>query len=470
LNPFGNTFENTLGKTLGNTPGNFEGSEIPNFPYYNTVDQIYHAEWSMAKLARLELLRRSIHALWPNGHPTRLVHVAGTSGKGSTSRLLEVALGAAGHSASYLGPHLFDYRERFSIDGEFVGQAEIHQLWQQRIQPYCVQMTVDNPHHLFTFHEVSILMALALFERHEVKWAAIETGIGGRYDLTRGLEVAATVLTNVGSDHPHMLGATLWQRVLDKAGIARPGVPFFTTERHPESLEIIRAVCQDVGAPLTMVDEEAVEEFRTKLFSPGNSPLPEQALLTAAHQQWNGALALATTNHLCPMVDDAVILERLSRAHLLGRFWRVDEGIYADIAHNVEKIRVLVAEVQTKFPDREKIFVVGISGQRVASEVFAALAGVAKAIIVTAAAYRGQDPNVVRASIEQLAGEIPTRAVADPREALQVAKQMRDEQELIVLTGSTYMIEQMLNPDPYLRHLHATYGWRNRESSGGPAI
>jgi dihydrofolate synthase/folylpolyglutamate synthase len=304
-----------------------------------------------------------------------------------------------------------------------------------------------------------------------VRWAAIETGVGGRYDQTRALEVVATVLTNVGSDHAHMLGPTLWQRTLDKAGIARRGVPFFTTEREPESLEIIRAVCRDAGAPLTVVNEERVGDFRAKLAGSAQTPLPEQALLTAAHQQWNGALVMAVTNHLCPMIDDAVTVERLSQAHLLGRFWRVEEGIYADIAHNVEKMRVLVAEVQTKFPDKGKIFVVGISGQRVAGEVFAALSGVAKAVIVTAASYKGQDPSAVRASIEQLTGDIPTLAIADPREALLTAKQMRSEQELIVLTGSTYMIEQMLNPDPYLRHLHATFGWRNREPGGsGPAI
>jgi dihydrofolate synthase/folylpolyglutamate synthase len=333
-----------------------------------------------------------------------------------------------------------------------------------------VRTAADNPQRIHTFHEVSILIALTLFERFDVKWAAMETGVGGRYDQTRALDAEATVLTNVGSDHAHLLGSTLWQRTLDKAGIARPDVPFFTTERNPESLDIIHSVCQDAGAPLIVVDEEAVRRFRAKLLSPDHTPLPDQALLTAEHQHWNGALALATVNHLTPMVDDEVIVARLSRAQLLGRFWRVEEGIYADIAHNVEKMRVLVAEVQTKFPDKGKIFVVGISGQRVAAEVFAALAGVAKAVIVTAASYKGQDPNVVRASIEQLTGDIPLLAISDPREALQTAKQMRDEQDMIVLTGSTYMIEQMLTPDPYLRHLHATFGWRNREPGSGPAI
>jgi dihydrofolate synthase/folylpolyglutamate synthase len=447
------------------------GSAIPNFPYYNSVDQIYHAEWSTAKLARLELLRRSIRALWPQGHPTRLVHVAGTAGKGSTSRMLEMALGAVGRSAAFMGPHLFDYRERFSIDGDFVSQSAIHQTWQEQIQPYCVRIAADNPQRVFTFHEVSILIALALFERFEVKWAAMETGVGGRYDQTRCLDADATVLTNVGSDHAHMLGPTLWQRTLDKAGIARANVPFFTSESNPESLEIIRAVCQDVRAPLTVVDEAAVQRFRAKALPPGDAPLPEQSLLTAEHQLWNGALVLATVNQLVPVVDDEVIVERLRRAQLLGRFWRVEEGIVADIAHNVEKMRVLVAELQTKFPAAGKIFVVGISGPRSAAEVFAALAGVAKAVIVTAASYKGQDPNMVRASVEQLAGDIPILAIAEPRQALQRAKEMRGAQDLIILTGSTYMIEQMLTTDPYLRHLHATFGWRNREPGGsGPAI
>jgi dihydrofolate synthase/folylpolyglutamate synthase len=184
-----------------------------------------------------------------------------------------------------MGPHLFDYRERFSINGEFVSQDEIHELWQRRIQPFCIQRSIDNPQHVHTFHDISILMMLALFEEYEVKWAAVETGVGGRYDQTRALNVEATVLTNVGSDHAHMLGSTLWQRVLDKAGIARPGVPFFTSEDDPESLEIIAAVCNDVGAPLIVVDEKAVDALRAQLEAPQRVPLAEGALLTAAHQQ-----------------------------------------------------------------------------------------------------------------------------------------------------------------------------------------
>ena len=99
-----------------------------------------------------------------------------------------------------------------------------------RVRPHCVRLSLHNSQHTHSFHEVSILIALALFEQHEVEWAAMETGVGGRYDQTRALDVAATALTNVGSDHAHLLGREQWQRALDKAGIARPGVPFFTSD------------------------------------------------------------------------------------------------------------------------------------------------------------------------------------------------------------------------------------------------
>jgi dihydrofolate synthase/folylpolyglutamate synthase len=433
-----------------------------DFPYYSTVDQIYHAEWSIPKLARLELMRRSIRALWPKGHPTRLIHVAGTAGKGSTSRLLETGLGALGHTGSFMSPHLFDYRERFSIDGRFVERALVQRTWVERIQPYCLQLALDQPTHVHSFHEVSILLALAIFEQADVAWAAMETGVGGRYDQTRALEMHAAVLTNVGNDHAHLLGPTLWQRALDKAGIARAAVPFFTTERNPESLEVIRQVCADAGAPLTVVDEAAVDALAAALHAPGQPPLHTQALLTADHQHWNAALALATIRGICPELAADDVLGRLRQAELLGRFWRVEEGVYADIAHNMEKIRVLVAELAAKFPTRDKILVLGISGQRQAVEVFAELAYVAKAVIVTTASYKGQDPAAVRAALEPLLDGTLLVVIDDPGEALATAKAMRADDDVILLTGSTYMIEQALNPDPHMRHLHATFGWRNR--------
>ncbi len=439
--------------------------EQPDFPYYNTVDQIYHAEWSTTKLARLELLRESIHTLWPNGHPTRLIHVAGTGGKGSTCRFLELGCGVVGRAGAFMSPHLFDYRERFSIDGEFVSRRDVTRVWQQRIQPHCVRLALRNPNHVHTFHEVSILMALALFEEHQVEWAAIETGVGGRYDQTRALDVEATVLTNVGSDHAHILGREQWQRVLDKAGIARPGVPFFTSDADPANLEIIQAVCEDVGAPLTVIGRQEVYALAERATELCGGSIPEESLLSADYQQWNAALSFAVVRHLCPQAHPDQILRRFIDARLLGRFWKVEEGIYADIAHNAEKIRALAGEIQRKFEHQQKILVMGISGHRIPTEVFGALARVARAIIITGASYKGQDPNKVRSELEAITGDTPILVISEPRQALEIARSMRGENDIILLTGSTYMIEQVLNPDPYMRYLSATFGWRMRTNT-----
>lgn len=430
----------------------------PNFPYYNVVDQIYHAEWTTQKLARQELLRASIQTLWPNGHPTRLIHVAGTGGKGSTCRFLEMGFSCVGKAGAFMSPHLFDYRERFSINGEFVSQADVAWAWETLIRPHCVQLTLNNSDHVHTFPEISILIALALFEKHEVEWAALEASVGGRYDQTRALDVVATVLTNVGSDHAHMLGQEQWQRVLDKAGIARPGVPFFTSDRNLANVEIIAAVCRDVNAPLYQIEQAQVDQLKEQV----TTPLLAESLLSATYQKWNAALSLAVIRHLCPQVDELCVLEKFAAARLVGRLRQVEEHVYIDIAHNAEKITALVGELEVRFPDRGKILVVGLSGPRAPRQVFAALAKVAKTIVVTGASYKGQEPGKVQSEIAALAGNTPTLLVSDPRQAYQMARSMQGSEDIIIVTGSTYTIEQIFNPDPYLRYLSASFGWRTK--------
>ncbi len=431
----------------------------PNFPYYNTVDQIYHVEWTTDKLFRLELLRESIATLWPAGHPTRLIHVVGTGGKGSTCRFLEVGLSCVGKTGAYMSPHLFDYRERFSINGDFVSQADVIWAWEERVRPHCVRSAMRGQAYGHTFHEVGILMALTLFDKYGVEWAAIEAGVGGRYDQTRALDVVATVLTNVGTDHAHILGAEQWQRVLDKAGAARRGVPFFTSDRNPENLQIIESVCVGEAAPLRVVTQGDVDELIGGL-QRHDLVVEAEALLNASYQKWNATLAYAVIHHLQPEIEEAQLLSAFTEARLLGRFWHVEGTIYADIAHNVEKINALAGEIADRFEGKEKILILGMSGKRVPGQVFAALAKVAKAIIVTGASYKGQEPGKVQNELAALTSGIPVLVISDPRQALDVAQTMQRENDVIILTGSTYMIEQVLNPDPYLRTLSATYGWR----------
>jgi len=443
--------------------------EQPNFPYYNTVDQIYHAEWTMRKLVRQELLRMSIQTLWPDGHPTKFIHVAGTSGKGSTCRFLEVGLSCVGRAGAYMSPHLFDYRERFSLNGAFAAQTDVTAAWEGRIRPHVVQMALRNSQHAHTTLESSLLIALALFEQHSIEWAAVETHLGGRYDLTRVLDAEATLLTNIGSDHAHLLGSEPWLRAMDKAGIARTGTPFFSTEQDPDNQSVIASVCAGVDAPLRMITPNQVQSFTQDVAHAVDMPLSPGSLLSASYQKWNAALALATLEHLFPDLDTGRVLQAFAEAQLPGRFWQVEPHIYADVAHNAEKLNALADDLQEKFRDTGKILVLGVAKQRVPQSIFPRIARIAKAIVVTSASFRGRDPHQVKEEMQTIAPDIPIFAISDPRAALHIAKTMRSADDIIFLTGSTYMIEQMLNPDSYMRYLNGHFGWRTetkREAHG----
>lgn len=126
-----------------------------------------------------------------------------------------------------------------------------------------------------------------------------------------------------------------------------------------------------------------------------------------------------------------------ANARLLGRFWKVDEDTYADIAHNAEKIDALSGEIRKQFGDAGKIVVVGISGQRVRTKVFRALADIARTIIVTSASFKGQDPARGAKEVASIVGDIPVLVAFEPQQALRTAPLLRQPGDVIILTGFT---------------------------------
>ncbi len=435
------------------------GESMPNTRYLNAVDQIYHAAWTMPKLAQIRRFRQTIARIWPNGHPTRLVHVVGTSGKGSVSRMLEAGFSLYGRAGAFSKPHLLDYRERISILGQPADPNAIAEVWEQQVLPINLDR-VDQTGQPLNFYENTLLLVLYLFERYEIEWAALESGVGGRYDMTSALDVVACVLTNVGRDHEAVLGSEAWQRALDKAGVARPKVPFLSSERAPEIREIIASVCNDVGAPLSWVEEQHEAKLRQTLGEIG-----VDSILHPSYQQRNAALVLETLAQLLPDFDYQRTAERLKELKLLGRMSEIEPGIFIDVAHNPDKIAAFANEVAQRFPERGKIFVVSVSGERDAASVLAPLLPLADALIVSQASYHGQPADSIATSLSQLRPDIPIEVIADPRAALEQAKAMRRGEQLIFVTGSTYMIEQAINPDEYMRHINATYGWRLKRLS-----
>ena len=395
----------------------------------------------------------------PGSYPVKLIQVAGTSGKGSTCQFLQAGLAPYGRAGCYVKPHVFDYSERFVIENHQVTHEEILDVWNGEVKAYCVKSAERGEAWLLDHPETSLLIALRIFERHKLDWAAVETGIGGRYDPVTALEVVATVLTNVGRDHEDVLGSEHWQRALEKAGVCRPGIPLVLGDGDRRTVQVVSSVCKDVGTPMVRVDSNDVKRLEESL-KKGRRNAGSAMVLGSRHQLQNAAVAAKTVQVLVESSSLREIAPRLLTTQYVGRFWKVEDGVYADVAHNPSKTEALSDEIERRFPKQKKVFVVGISGPRDPIEVVGPLVRQARAVVVTAAGYKGQDPATVYSALRDRFPTLPIHLATRPRATLRIAKNLRTRGEPIIFTGSTYMIDQALNPDEMLRHLNGSYGWR----------
>jgi dihydrofolate synthase/folylpolyglutamate synthase len=235
----------------------------------------------------------------------------------------------------------------------------------------------------------------------------------------------------------------------------------FTTESNEPSLRIISDVCRRYSAPLHLVSREDTGQLKEAMKKyPAGEP---GALIGAEHQLLNAALSTAVIRRFYPGIELEALAERYSTVKYGGRFSQVDDHVYVDIAHNPDKIEALVERLKGMGLAGKVIFVVGLSGGRAAQETLGPLVEISERFVVTSASFKGAPPAEVAAQLKGLLGEGSTVVVVDdPREALACARSMLGEGDAVVLTGSTYMIEQCLNPDPRMRHLNATFGWRDR--------
>jgi len=414
--------------------------------YLCFLDEMYHCHWSFRKKKRIQRLRQAIHHFWPDGHSTRFIQVTGTNGKGSVSFHLQQGLGLFGSTGSWTGPHVFDYAERIHINGVPVDHAELVDLFRTEIEPYQLANADKLGDESLGFASLGILVVLKLFERHAIDWGVMEVGAGGRYTPLMALDVAACVLTNVGNDHPITLGAELWQRAMDKAGIARPQIPFFSSENKKAEPFVAATVKSQKGVYLPVEDRDV------KLVADQESPGAPDYLVR------NKALSLKLVSHFYPESNFQTVLSAMN-TRPTGRFGLdEDHGILVDVSHNPDKIAALAQRLRHEFGGRKFMFLLGLTRQRNPREVFAPLQDLAARVVTTSAGYAGQDPHELAENLRPLFTDVV--AEPDPKTALELLFGKRENEELIVLTGSAYMIDQALNPNPFLAYMNANFGWR----------
>ena len=438
--------------------------------YQERLDYLYgrlNYEWlGMPKSSgqlRLGRMRRLLRLMGDPHLGLRIIHVAGTKGKGSTSAMIAAALTASGvRTGLYCSPHLHRLEERFNVDGIPASPSELIALVDVAREAVERLEREDNPsgHRGPTFFEITTAMGLLHFARRQVGAVVLEVGLGGRLDSTNVVRPVLSIITSISFDHMRQLGNTLAAIATEKAGIFKRGRPGISGAHDGEARQAIRRVARQRRCSLREIDKDFWYEdippvpplarpttghvaVRTWSRDWGQLALP----LLGSHQAHNVAVALAGLDLLAEVDpslevkrDDVVrgfaALRWPARIEVLGQNpWLVVDG-----AHNVASATALADTLRTCFPPSRRTLVFGTTRDKDLDGQLKVLLPCFDTIIATRYVEnpRSVAPESIADRILELTGT-PIRVAPEPAQAIALARELTDPGGLICVTGSLFL-------------------------------
>jgi dihydrofolate synthase/folylpolyglutamate synthase len=391
----------------------------------------------------LDRMRRMMTVLGSPQRRYECIHVVGTNGKTSTTRMIAAILERHGvRTAAYTSPHLVSYRERVQIgerdlDADVFADAIAHAAWAAER----VNRTLEGDDHVTQFE---LLTAAALWgiAEQDVQVAVIEAGLGGRYDATAVVEARVTALTNVGLEHTRWLGPTLHDIAEEKLAVVCPGTTLaLGADPAPEALAVAERVAHERGARILTAEEH-----------PPTAPLSARG----AFQQRNFALArLVAETYLQHVGGDRLEIgehERAVRAaavetEVRGRLQvvREDPLTVLDGAHNPDAVRALVASLPGIVGERPLAIVLGVLEDKDAVGMLEPLLAISERAWFTAPP---SDRALSPAALQSLARQLGFEQVAcEPSAASALTDAQRWARErggAVLATGSVYLVGELL--------------------------
>ncbi len=393
--------------------------------YPDSVQFLYALgnEIKSAKLG-LERIRAVLEALGNPERAYRVVHVAGTNGKGSTCAMIEAGLRAAGiRTGLFTSPHLIEPTERIQIDGIPVSPADFERAFNV-VHEAAEKLDLDcHP----TYFETVTAMAFWLFREERVHTAVIEVGLGGRLDSTNVVEPALTVITPIDFDHEAYLGHTIEAIASEKAGILKPGVPAVFAPQRPEALAVLEARAAELRVPIAGDFEirDLVIDARGSRFSGIVVPLAGE------HQVDNAVTAARALRAL------GISPEGIEDARWPGRIEHVSPNpdVILDGAHNPAGARALARYLERFYGGRRIWLIYGAMRDKAIDEVAGVLFPIATELVLTA-------PDGARALRPEALAEFAGRGHIEPNveAAFLYARSHAAEEDVIVITGSLFLV------------------------------
>ena len=405
------------------------------------------------RVYRLDRMHRLLEMFNNPEARLRIIHVAGTKGKGSTSALLASVLHAAGRRTGlYTSPHVESYFERIAIAGE-PRQPELLVRLGREIKAVIDRLPQESfPGHFApTTFELLTLLAFLYFRDAGCREAVVETGIGGRLDATNVVSSAASVITPLDLEHTEILGDTLEKIALEKAGIIKQGAPCFIGLQPQEVKDVIRQVCSERGSAPAFLDEE-VSELTAAVDAQGTSfslrlaggPVEKFRLsMLGAFQAENAALAYLLLKRTRPEITGEQCRRGFLDTTLPGRMELrgTDPVVILDGAHTPLAVTRLKDAFRAVFPGEAILLFGSVSGKnpRAMAEIMAP--DFFRIVISTPGTFKESNPKEV-ADIFRAVNP-STLLEADPRQALRLAMEESEGKRPILVTGSFYMVAEI---------------------------
>ncbi|HUB76154.1 MAG TPA: folylpolyglutamate synthase/dihydrofolate synthase family protein [Solirubrobacteraceae bacterium] len=391
----------------------------------------------------LDRIRRLLNVLELGELPFPTIHIVGTNGKSSTTRMIAALLERHGlRTGCFTSPHLLSYRERVRVAERDIAPARFAAAVERTVRAAdLVDRSQSDPQDRVTQFELLTALALSEFTREGVDVAVLEAGLGGRYDATNAIGSPVVVLTNVGLEHTRYLGPTVAHIAREKLAVVRDGATLVVgPDLDPVALDLAEQTAAERGARLTRVraDAAAGAELRAR----------------GAYQRVNFAVACeAARAFLGRDLEPAAVRGAAADVRVPGRF-EVRAGrptVLLDGAHNAGGIDALCRSLPEFLDGRRLVSVVSILDDKDAASMLARLLEHSAELVCTACASPRALPPATLASLAEQLGAGAVTVEADPRTALARAAERAGEDGAVLATGSIYLLADLLrDPDSHL--------------------
>ena len=404
-------------------------------------------------------LRRMEKLLQPLGNPhlnTKTVHIAGTKGKGSTAVMIAQVLIAAGYKTGlFTSPHLHTLRERIRVNNTMISESDFTAIV-ANLKPIVEAVNEEASYGQLTTFEIMTAVVFTYFRKSHVDFQVLETGLGGRLDATNIAKPDVCIITSISLDHTEVLGNTIAKIAAEKAGIIKPGCTVISSPQvSSEATEVIENVCQkqqasliQVGKDITWCKTGSNLHQQTMTVKGKTSEYELTIPLLGDFQLENAATAVASLEAIAKhgiTISPQNIADGFSHVEWAGRLQILNQAplIVVDGAHNAYSMKKLVESVKDTF-DYDKCFVIfGTSCDKDIAGMAQELKHLAHHIITTSSSHpRAASVSAVTDEFKNMS--IKVEKAENVPTALSQALSMAEEKDIILITGSLFIIAEAI--------------------------